>query len=429
MPPATRRQEVGPLVEGGPLAVGGASESGWGEGGARRRTLGTLAVAQALGLSGAPLVVMVAGVVGRELAPAPSLATLPLAAMVVGTALASGPAALLMQRVGRRRGFALGAAAALAAGIAGAAAVAAGSFAALCSATLLVGVGLAFVMQYRFAAAEAAGPEGAARAVGLVLTGGIVAGLIGPEVGRLGRDLLATPYAGSFLGLACVYAVLIVVLLLGLPRGAPPPVAVRPAAAGRRTALLRRPAFLYAAAAATTAYAVMTLVMTATPLAMHGVGFDVDATAIVIQAHVVAMYAPSLVAGALVARLGLGRLMAAGIAAMAACLALGLGGHGLAAWVGALVLLGAGWNALFLGGTVALARAFPGEERFQAQAVNDVLVFGTQAAASLGAGLILAAGGWRGVTVAAFLPLVAMSLLLAARGLEARTMRRSAAGA
>lgn len=386
----------------------------------------TLAAAQALGLSGAPLVVMVGGVVGRELAPAPSLATLPLAAMVVGTALGSAPAALLSQRLGRRRGLALGAAIGVLAALGAALAVGLASFAAFCLATLLVGSNLAFVMQYRFAAAELAGPDDAARAVACVLAGGIVAGVLGPALGSRGRDLLVTPWVGSFLAMAVVYALLVVVLLVGLGDDVPSTTARRRARLGASLELLRTPAFLIAAAAGVTAYAVMSLVMTATPIAMHGSGFHVNATALVIQAHVVAMYAPSLIAGPLSARFGLDRLMGAGVVALAACTVLGLGVNALGGWIAALVLLGIGWNLLFLGGTVALARAFPGEERFRAQALNDVLVFGTQAAASLGAGLVLAYGGWTGVNVVALMAIGLMGAVLLVRGIRMRSAARVA---
>ena len=396
----------------------------------RRRSLGVLVLAQALGLSGAPLVVMVGGIVGRDLAPSPSLATLPLATMVVGTAVGAGPAALLMRRVGRRRGFASGAAVAAIGALLATAAVRAGSFALFALATLLVGVNLAFVMQYRFAAAELGRPGEAGRAVALVLAGGIAAGILGPELAQWTRDGMATPWAGSFLALAAVYAVLTLVLVRGL-RGGPVDAPAARAGRPRRVRLpdLRQPSFLLAAGAAVTAYAGMTLVMTATPLAMHGAGHPPGDTALVIQSHVVAMYAPSLLAAALVARLGLPRLLALGLAAMMACAALGVLAEGLAAYLAALVLLGVGWNLLFLGGTVVLARAFPGEERFGIQAVNDVLVFGVQAVASLGAGALLHRLGWVGLNWAALSVLASLGVALALVGGAGRRRARGAAAA
>jgi predicted MFS family arabinose efflux permease len=409
--------------------------------GARRSALGTLVVAQALGLSGAPLVVMVGSIVGQALAPRSSLATLPLAMLVVGTALASTPVALVMRRVGRRVGFAAAGSVAVMAGLTAALAIEVGSFVLFSLGTFLLGATLAAVQQYRFAAAELGGPEHAGRSVALVLAGGIAAGVLGPEIGRRARDLTSTPWVGAFLVLSIVYVVLVGVLLIGLPDDRPPRssrqgdrsrvrswfgslTTVRSGHVPRREGgsggaggrLLATPRFLVAVAAGVTAYSVMTLAMTAAPLAMHRAGYDVDATALAIQAHVLGMYAPSLVSGLLVARLGLGRLMAAGLVTLAASLVCGTLGTGVGVWIAALVLLGLGWNLLFLGGTVALTSAFPGADRFRAQALNDTLVFGARALASLSAGVVLTAGGWHAIQLLAVVPLLLMGLLLAFRG-------------
>jgi MFS family permease len=236
-----------------------------------------------------------------------------------------------------------------------------------------------------------------------------------------------------------VYVVLVGVLLIGLPHDRPPRASRQvdrsrirsrfgslatlgsgdEPQTGSRSAdyrSLATPRFLVAVAAGVTAYSVMTLAMTAAPLAMHRAGYDVDATALAIQAHLIGMYAPSLVSGILVTHLGLGRLMAAGLLTLAASLVCGTIGTGLGAWIAALVLLGLGWNLLFLGGTVALTSAFPGADRFRAQALNDTLVFGARAIASLGAGIVLTAGGWHAIQVVGVVPLLLMGLLLALRG-------------
>jgi len=405
----------------------------------RRSALGTMIVYKALGLSGAPLVIMAGSIVGEGLAPRSGLATLPLAMVVVGTAMAATPVALVMRRVGRRRGFAAAACVAVLACLTAALAVEVGSFVLFSLGTFLLGATLAAVQQYRFAAAELGGPQRAGRSVALVLTGGIAAGVLGPEIGRRARDLTSTPWVGAFLVMSLVYVVLVGVLLIGLPHDRPPRESRsvdrsrgRPrfdSAAARRSGQAPRqgigsatdrslvtPRFVVAVAAGVTAYSVMTLAMTAAPLAMYRAGYDVDATALVIQAHVLGMYVPSLVSGLLVARLGLGRLMAAGLLTLAASLVCGALGTGLGAWIAALVLLGLGWNLLFLGGTVALTSAFPGADRFRAQALNDTLVFGARAIASLGAGVVLAAGGWHAIQVVGVVPLLLMGLLLALRG-------------
>ena len=405
--------------------------------GSRRRALGTLILAQALGLSGAPLVVMVGSIIGQELAPRPGFATLPLAMVVLGTALASSPVAIAMRRVGRRIGFAVGGIFAVMAGLTAALAVEVRSFALFSLGTLLLGATLAAVQQYRFAAAELGGADRAGRSVALVLTGGIVAGVLGPEIGKRARDLTSTPWVGSFLVLSMVYVVLVGVLLIGLPHDGPPSRATQGdgtyprARALRRLRLRRAPhpergsneapplatfRLLIPVAAGVTAYSVMTLAMTAAPLAMQRAGLGVDATALVIQAHVLGMYVPSLVSGILVERLGLGRLMVAGLLTLVGSLLAGTLGTGLGAWVASLILLGLGWNLLFLGGTVGLTTAFPGADRFRAQALNDTLVFGARAIASLGAGVVLATGGWPAIQFVAVAPLMAMGLLLALRG-------------
>ena len=381
-----------------------------------RRALVTLTAAQALGLSGAPMVFMVAGIVSGDLAPTAELASLPLAALVAGTALASAPAALCMRRLGRRRGFALGAVAGLAGALLASTAMIRESFAALTLGTMAIGASLAFVMQYRFAAAESVGPGQRERAVGWVMSGGVAAGLLGPELGMMGRHLLATPWAGSFMVLAGVQLALAALLLVGLDGSELPP--------ERPTSRVARPGRLpvrrardirVAMAGGVTAYAVMTLLMTSTPFAMRVAGFDPDRTALVIQAHVVAMYLPSVFAGRLVAPFGARRLMAAGVVSMGGCVLLALRTHGLGSWVAALMLLGLGWNALFLGATIALADSERDDARFGTQALNESLVFGAQALASLAAGPLVAFAGWHVVNTVALGPLALMTLFMAAR--------------
>lgn len=387
--------------------------------GASRRALITLTVAQALGLSGLPLVLLAAGIVGAELTPVEGLASLPLAAMVVGTALGAAPATLAIRRVGWRAGLAAGALLGLFGAVLGAIALALASFSALSLATMLVGGSLAFVMQYRFLAAELAGAEGAERAVAMVLSGGVVAGVVGPELGRAGQGLMATPWAGSFLGLAMVYALLAGLLMVGLGKGGGPAVVTAdprkpPPRASKRRAPGEGHGLVLAMAAGVTAYAVMTLLVTATPFAMRSAGFDSDSIARAIQGHVVAMYAPFIVSGRLMARFGARRFVVGGMAAMVTCVLLGLSAHGLDAWVVQLALLGLGWNALFLGGTVMLADSVRGAKGLRIQALNESLVFGSQALASIIAGALVAFGGWRAVNLVALGPIAVMALVLLA---------------
>jgi len=370
-----------------------------------------LSLCQALGLAGAPSVVLVGGLVGETIAPTPGLATLPIAALVLGTAATSVPAALLMRRVGRRRGFIAGAFVGMAASLVGTLAISADAFFGLCAATFLVGGATAFVLQYRFAAIESVEPQRAGHAVSFVLLGGIAAGFIGPESARLARGWLSHEFAGSFLALALLYA-LVAATMLAL-RDVSSGTHDHRRATGRPVhVIISQPDVIVAIGAGMTAYAVMSFIMTATPISMHTIdGHSVDATARVIQSHAIAMYLPSLFAGTLIARLGPRGAVLIGLMVLASCVAVSAGSHALLAYWLALVLLGIGWNFLFVGGTVLLTQGYSPAERFRTQATNDFLIFGTQAAASLSAGAALQALGWRALNIATLPALVAMLLL------------------
>ena len=381
--------------------------------------LGVLGVAQALGLSAMSMMVFIGGIVGRELAPRPALATLPLALVIIGLAATTIPAALLARRLGRRRAFVIGALLATAAALVLALAVSRVSFTLFCGAAVVLGMNGAFVQQYRFAAAESATPEYAGRAVAYVLVGGMVGGVLGPEVAKRSRHLLEAEYAGGFLVLAALLALLALVVSRLRDNGArfatppPPPPPHRtpiagapPEARSAAASLLSAPGFGVAVLAAAVAYAVMSSIMTATPLHLSAAGLSLDRTAIIIQSHVIAMYLPSLASGYIMDRLGVARVLLVGVVGMTASIVVGVYAASLLAFWAALVLLGLGWNMLFLGGTVLLARRAAGAERFRLQAINDFGVFGAQALASLSAGTALVLVGWDALNLAA-LPLLA----------------------
>jgi len=368
-----------------------------------------LALCQALGLAGAPFVILVGGLLGAKLAPRTGLATAPIAALVVGTALGAVPAARLMRRLGRRNGFTAGAGIGLLAALTGAVAVATDSFATLCVATGLVGMSTAFVQQYRFAAIESVRPEKAGTAVSMVLLGGVAAGLIGPQVAEALRYVAGAEYTGSFVGLGVLYvAVALLLALLAEPLA----LSHQPRMASPRSArqLLAQRDFLLAIAAATIGFGTMSFIMTATPMSMHTLdGHSVEATSRVIQSHAVAMYLPSLFTGAIIASHGARRTMIAGIAALAGAITTASAGHSFHSYWLALVLLGLGWNFLFVGGTVLLSTSYRPEERFRAQAVNDSFVFAVQALAALSAGAALKAIGWHGLVL---VPIPVLALML-----------------
>ena len=379
--------------------------------------LGVLGVAQALGLSAMSMMVFIGGIVGRELAPRPALATLPLALVIIGLAATTIPAALLARRLGRRRAFVIGALLATAAALVLALSVSRVSFALFCGAAVVLGMNGAFVQQYRFAAAESATPEYAGRAVAYVLVGGMVGGVLGPEVAKRSRHLLEAEYAGGFLVLAALLVLLALVVSRlrdnGARFAAPPPPPHRTPVAGappevrsEAASRLSAPGFGVAVLAAAVAYAVMSSIMTATPLHLSATGLPLDRTAIIIQSHVIAMYLPSLASGYIMDRLGVARVLLVGVVGMTASIVVGVSAASLPAFWAALVLLGLGWNMLFLGGTVLLARRAAGAARFRLQAINDFGVFGTQALASLSAGTALVLVGWDALNLAA-LPLLA----------------------
>jgi len=377
------------------------------------RTVAVLGVALAFGASSGPLIILAGGIIGQRLAPSPLLVTLPITALVLGVAAASVPAALFMSRIGRRGGFMIGAAIGAVGALLAAAATSAASFTAFTASTFVMGAAGAFAQQYRFAAAESVDAKHTGRAISLVMLGGIVAGVIGPEIGRLGRHWLAAEFSGAFVIAAIVQTG--VVVLLALMR--PPRTAAADSDDARARVsigtLLRRPGLAIAIVAAASAFATMSFLMTATPISMHVLdGHSLDVTARVIQSHVIAMYAPSLVTGWLVDRLGVNRMMIAGAVALLACTAVSASSHAAGAyWLG-LVLLGVGWNLLFVGATVLLTRSYAPSERFRAQAANDLAVFGSQAAASLASGAVLHQFGWLTMNVAAAVVLVVTLVLV-----------------
>ncbi|MGE0582118.1 MAG: MFS transporter [Steroidobacteraceae bacterium] len=381
------------------------------------RSVWILALAQALAGCGNFVLIAFGGIIGARIAPNPALATLPLSLGVVGVALASIPAALSMQRYGRRRVFILSALAASVAALGCAWAVAHAHFVAFCIGAILLGANMAFVQQYRFAATEHVGLPDVPKAVANVMLGTLVAAFIGPEVGGWLRLLGGWPeFTGSFVAVA-VFLVLSSGVLLWLD----PPHPHAHATGGTPRPLgeiVRQPAYLVALFAGLSSYALMSFIMTATPISMHVIdGHGVAATQWVITSHLVAMYAPSLVSGWLIARLGIGRMMIAGVACMAACIAVAaVLGHAVTHYLAGLILLGLGWNLLFVAGTTLLTRTYTPAERFRAQGFNDFATFTSQALASLAAGAAIAAIGWRNVNLVGVPVLLVMFVAVLAWG-------------
>ncbi|MCD6060782.1 MAG: transporter [Moraxellaceae bacterium] len=390
---------------------------------AEKRTVLLLAAAQALFQTGTVLMITLAGLVGLQLAPDEGLATLPVALMMVATAATTIPAALLMQRIGRKAGFLLGTALGVGAGLLAATAISVHSFWLFVAASMLMGSYQGFAQFYRFAAADAASPDFRSRAIAWVIAGGVVAAVAGPNLARFTQALGPTPFVASYLALA----LLGVLAALALARlSLPPPAAEDVRGAARPLAeILRTPVFLTALLGSTTGFAVMSMVMTATPLAMHQHGHHLDASATVIQWHVLGMFVPSFFTGTLIRRVGVLAVMAAGTLLLGSHVAIALSGHTFPHYVAGLILLGVGWNFLFIGGTTLLTEAYRPAEKGRVQAAHDFLVFGVTALASFSAGKLLAAWGWQAVNLTA-LPLLAV-VLAAVLGLALLRRRQAAA--
>ncbi len=386
------------------------------------RNVWILAIAQACAACGTIVLVTFGGIVGTELAPFPAIATLPLSLSVLGVALASIPASLLMQRVGRKPAFVGSALMAMVAALLCALSVANGAFLGLCVAGFLLGANMAFVQQYRFAAAEFVGQADAGRAVSTVMLGTLAAAVLAPELGDRMRMMGGWPeFTGSFVALAGVCALAALVLLA---LGDPPERVVSTTHAARPLAVVaRQPAFVAAVLAGVTSYAVMSFIMTATPISMHVMdGMTTGATKSVISMHLLGMFVPSLFSGWLIRLLGLRRLMLTGLASMAACVAISLWvGQHFVHYAAGLVLLGVGWNFLFVGGTTLLTTSYAPSERFRVQGLNDFVVFGTQALASLLAGPAITRLGWQTVNGLSVPFIVMMAAAVVWLGIRERT--------
>jgi MFS family permease len=358
------------------------------------RQVALLASAHALFQTASVMVMTVGGLAGALVTPRPEWATAPIASMFLGTALTTIPASLWMARVGRRRGFVLGAALGVAAGLLAAAGIWRHSLLLLSLGTLLVGGYPAFAQFYRFAAGEVADAAFRPRAISLVLAGGIVAALLGPLLGRWGGPLLEPAYVGSFLLLAVV-SLIAAGLLTGL-RMPPQQAAPTTEASGRPLwAIVRQPSYLVALFGAATGGGVMILAMTATPIAMVHHRHDLADATLVIQLHVLGMFVPSFFTGLLIERFGVLRVMLTGVALLAGHVLMSLTGTGFQSFASALVMLGIGWNFLYIGGTTLLTSTYSPAERARAQAANDMAIFSVGLLSALGAGALLQAAGWQ----------------------------------
>lgn len=352
-----------------------------------------LAVCQGLFLVNNITFIAINGLVGLQLAPYAWMATLPIMGYVVGGALAAPLVAHTQKRFGRRGSFQIGLLVALGSALLAAFAAQHQSFWLLMLATVVAGYYNANGQLYRFAGTELVRPEWHERAVSLVLAGGLLGAVIGPNLANWTRTLLPTPFVGAYLALAAVAVIAMVIMaFIRFPRQAPLHVSTP---IGRTTReLMRQPVFLVATLAAAISYGVMNLLMAATPLVMEVYQFDFHHIATVLEWHVIGMYAPGFFTGHLIRRFGVLSIMGVGIALMVACVAAALAGIGLGHFLVSLILLGIGWNFLFTGSTTLALRGYRPEEKDRAQAAINFWVFMTMALTSFTSGVVATNQGW-----------------------------------
>jgi MFS family permease len=391
-----------------------------------KRNVAILSLCVALSASAMSLLFTVAAVIGYSLTPDKSISTLPVACTMIAMMLTTAPSAFMMKRFGRPVGFSVGCLIGMCGAVSGMLTVYYSNFWLLCVACSCIGSANAIAMQYRFAAAEAAPAEFRSRAISLTMLGGLAAAFIGPNLASHARNLIETvPFLGSFIALICLQMLLLVAIsLLRLPdtRNAVHDEPARPT-----SEILTRPAVLVAIVGGALGYSVMSFVMTATPLAIMDCNYAFGDAAFIIQWHVVGMYAPGFFTGNLIRRFGALAIIQIGAVLTFICLAFGLSGADLLAnfWP-ALVLLGVGWNFMFVGATTLLTENYRPSEQARVQAINEFAVFGTVAAASLSAGSIYAGSGWATLLMSAALPVGLVFLIVGTYALRTRKASKAA---
>jgi len=370
-----------------------------------------LTLSNALAASIMALMILVGSLVGSDLAPAEEWATLPLALTICGTAIGVVPATRVMQRLGRKRGLWAFMGLGLLACALASMALEARSFSLFCLAAILLGVTNSAIQQVRFAAMESVPLESSATAASVVMLGGIVAAFIGPELGVVGAHITAIDYQGSFWlgGLSIICGA---ILLTAYTPSAVATTTKQTAVNSLRT-IIAGQGFILAVASAAVAFVVMSFVMTATPISMHHTyGHSLVDTKWVIQSHIAAMFLPSLIAPLLFKWLGTRGLMSAGLICYCATIVIGYVDISVTGFWLQLVLLGVGWNFLFVAGTALLHTSYKESDKFKAQAINDSTVFSLQALASLSAGWALNLISWQQMLLLCLIPISLMLLAL-----------------
>ncbi|MCF3594498.1 MFS transporter [Rhodobacteraceae bacterium LMO-12] len=370
-----------------------------------KRNVAILVMAQAILGAQMPMIFIIGGLAGQSLASNPCFATLPISLIVLGSMLAATPVSAIMQKYGRRTGFFVGATFGAIGGAVGAYGLYQASFPIFLLGSLLTGVYMSAHGFYRFAAADTASDAFRPKAISYVMAGGLASAIIGPQVVKVTADAMAIPFMGTYLAviLTNVFGSALF-LFLDIPT---PKAPEEGAPKGRsRLELITTPVIAVAVICAMVSYALMNLVMTSTPLAVVGCGFETSTAADIVSMHVLAMYIPSFFTGHLIARFGVRTIMATGLFILAGAGAVALQGVAVENFYIALILLGLGWNFGFIGATTMLAANHAPEERGRMQGLNDLIVFGGVTMASLASGGLMncsggdAQAGWSAVNLA-----------------------------
>ena len=360
------------------------------------KNLSLLTISQVFGFTAATVTVFLSGIIGSQITSIKHLSTLPTALYVVGTAIFTILAARIMSKIGRRLGFVFAALGSSAASLLGAFAISQQNFILFCISCLILGMGAAFNHQYRFAAAESVEKEKAPKAISILMLAGIVSAFLGITSANYTKNLIPDYlYVGSYLMLAA-FTFIPAILLFFYKNDEKAKIDLNNTNTGRRLfEIIFQPRFLQAVIASAFAYAVMSFLMTATPLSMHVMEkMSLEKTGLVLQLHVAAMFLPSLITGNLIKKFGHSNIMYMGVLMLVVTIVLSLFEQSYANYMVALIFLGFGWNFLFISGTSLVVLTYKEEEKFKAQGINDLIVFTTMALASLSAGIVLSLTSW-----------------------------------
>jgi len=359
------------------------------------KNLFLLTLSQIFSFTAAPVTVFLSGIIGSQISPIKSLATLPMSISVVGIAVGAIIATKVMSLIGRKYGFIFASIGNSLVSILAAYSIMNQNFILFCFANFFLGVGMAFTHQYRFAAAESVEKSMAPKAISIILFGGIISAFLGPSSANYAKDLVSENlYVGSYLALALLTFIPAILFLFYENKSK---IQTNLEYTGRSyLELISQPRFIQAIAASAFGYAVMTFLMTATPISMHVMeNMSLSKTGIVIQFHVVSMFLPSLMTGYLIKKFGHSNVIYAGLFFYSITLITSIFDQSFFNYMFALIFLGLGWNFLFISGTSLLVSTYREEEKYKAQGLNDFIVYSIHAIGSLSAGIFIALTSWK----------------------------------